>query len=153
MQAVASALIAMLNPVGVDDDVGLIRLQNCGVVASGGDRQDHVAGRHRRHVVHQSAQLVAGFDQYQATRPAELSRGVGHGVGELVVRQLLAVRQHRHVLAVGAKVVEEPGHVSTTPLPNTSIRTLASIGGGFRLCWRTMIGAVSPAGSMVNSTS
>jgi len=58
-----------------------------------------------------------------------------------------------HLVPVTAQVVEELAHVSTIPLPTTSIRTLASMGGGLRLCWRTTIGAVSPAGSMVNNTS
>ena len=33
------------------------------------------------------------------------------------------------------------------------MRTLASMGGGLRLCWRTTIGAASPPGSMVNRMS
>ena len=37
------------------------------------------------------------------------------------------------------------GLFTEAPVPTTSIRTFASIGGGAKLCWRTTIGAPSPA--------
>jgi len=63
-------------------------------------------------------------------------------------------RQHRHLFAVAAQMTQDCAHLSTTPVPTTSILTLASMGGGLRLCWRTMSGGgVSPSGSIVRSTS
>src|SRR5262245_27594214 len=112
-----------------------------------------MAASERRQVVHQSGHVVAGFEQHQATMSVEFSRDVGDGVGEVVVRQLLRVGQDGGFVAVAVQVVEESAQLSTTPLPTTSTRTLASIGGGLKLCWRTTIGAASPAGSIVKSTS
>ena len=110
--------MAVVDSVAVDDDVGFIRLQDRRVVASGRDRHHDVAARHRRQVAHQSGQVVAGFEQHQATRPVEFLRGVGDGVGELVVRELLRVRQHRHLFAVAAQVVQDPAHVEHDPGAN-----------------------------------
>jgi hypothetical protein len=93
-----------------------------------------VAGGHRGQVVHQSGDVVAGFEQYQAAGPVEVAGGAGDRVGELVIREVLGIRQDRHLLAVGVKVDEQSAHVSTIPMPTTSIRTLASMGGGLRLC-------------------
>src|SRR5882757_5159050 len=153
MKPVASAAMHVVHSIAVDDDVGFIRLHDRRVVALRVDRQHDMPAGHRSQVAHQSGHIVAGFEQHQATRPTEFLRGGSDSIGELVVRELLGVRQNRHPLAVAAQVVEDPAHVSTIPLPTTSILTLASMGGGLRLCWRTMSSAVSPAGSMVNSTS
>src|SRR5438270_5125569 len=122
--------VELMYAVGVDDDARVICLADRRVVVFGRGGQDHVTRCHRRQVVHQSGHVVAGLEQYQTTGPVEPSSGVGDRVGELVIRELLGVRQDRHLLAVGAKVVEESAHVCTTPVPTTSIRTLASMGGG-----------------------
>src|ERR1700682_800850 len=143
----------MVDSVVVNDDVGFIRLHDRRVIASGWDRNHGVAARHRRQAPHQSNQVVADFEQHQATGPTDFLRGDGDGFGELVVRELMRFRQHRHLFAVAAQMVQDSAHVSTIPVPTTSILTLASMGGGLRLCWRTMSGAVSPSGSMVRSTS
>src|SRR5262245_3133260 len=144
---------AVVDSVGVDHDTGFICVQDRRVVASGRDRHRHMTAGHHREVMHQSCQVIAGFEQHQATMPVEFSHSVGDSIGELVVRQLLSVGQDGRFVAVAVEVVDESAQLSTTPLPTTSMRTLASMGGGLRLCWRTTIGAASPAGSMVNSTS
>src|SRR5262249_39940303 len=114
---------------------------------------DDVTGRRRRQIVHQSGYVVARFEHHQAAGPVERFRGLGNGVGELAVGELLGLGEDRQLLAVSAKVGEKSVHVSRTPLPTTSIRPWEGRGGGLRLCWRTMSGGASPAGSMVNSTS
>jgi hypothetical protein len=107
--------MAVVDSGAVNDDVGFIRLRDRRVVPSRRDRRHDVAARHRRQVAHQSSHVVAGFEQHQATRPIEFLRGVGDRVGELVVRELLRVRQHGHQFAVAAEVVEDPAHARTTP--------------------------------------
>ena len=145
---------AVVDSVGVDHDVGFICLQDRRVVASA-PRQ--AAPRGRPPSPPGSAPKWPSRCGFRAP-PGDEARRVLARCRRRRRRvrwydSCCGVGQHRHVLAVAAQVVEEPAHVSTTPPPTTSIRTLASIGGGLRLCWRTMIGAASPAGSMVNSTS
>ena len=45
-----------------------------------------------------------------------------------MVGEPLRVRQHGHLFAVAAQVVQDPARLRATPVPTTSIRTLASIG-------------------------
>ncbi len=87
MQSVATAAVAVVDSVVVDDDVGVIRPQDRRVITPGGTGSHDVTARHRRQVVHQRGQVVAGFEQHEPARPAEFLCGVGDGFGEFVVRE------------------------------------------------------------------
>ena len=89
MQPVATAVMAVVDSGAVDDHVGFIRLHDRRVVTFGWDRQHHMPVDHRREIMHQSGQVIAGFEQYQAARSIEFPGSVGDGVGELAVRELL----------------------------------------------------------------
>ncbi|MDT5187528.1 MAG: hypothetical protein QOI29_5686 [Mycobacterium sp.] len=100
--------MSVVDSIAVDDDVGFIRLHDRRVVALRIDGQHDMPAGHRRQVAHQSGHVVAGFEQHEATRPTEVLRGGSDSIGELVVRKLSGVRQHRHPLAAAAQVVETP---------------------------------------------
>src|SRR3954470_23048510 len=153
MQTVGAAGPAFVDAVVVDDDVGVIAPLNCRLTTSCGHRQHDVTACQRTEIVNQRGKVVACLEQYESARPTQLRGDRGDLLCEFAVAQRGGFGQHSDPIRVFVQMVDEFVHRRATPLPITLMRTLASMDGGSRLCCRTMIGAMSPVGSMVSSTS